>query len=199
MPPDAALATERDRWLTIPNLLTLARFISIIPFVVLSIHGNDRGALILFFLVGLTDTLDGTIARRFGQTSRIGRLLDPLADKLFTGIAFISLSLFRHGLAHIPVWITVAVLARDVLILGGSFVVYRLTGNSGFRPSLIGKWNTFVEIGVVVIFLAQPGLPSLTAFLPFAYVILVLFIVISAGDYIVMGIRMVRKNLPQSA
>jgi cardiolipin synthase len=186
--------SERDVWLTVPNALTLARLVAIVPFVFLAMGGRDREALILFFLAGLTDTLDGTIARRFGQTSKIGRLIDPLADKLFTGVAFIVLSAFRSGLSNIPMWVMVAVLLRDVLILFGSFLVYRTSRNSEFKPSIYGKLNTFVEIGIVVLFLGQRDLPFLTIILPITYWVLLISLVISAGDYWSAGLRMIRES-----
>lgn len=186
--------TERNVWLTIPNLFTVVRVLAIYPFALWAMHGKDRAALILFLVAGLTDTLDGTIARHFGQTSKIGRLLDPLADKLFTGGAFVVLSAFRSGLSSIPIGIMAAVLLRDVLILAGSFLVYRTSRNSGFQPSVYGKLNTFLEIGIVVVFLAKSDFPILAAFLPGAYVLLLLSLVVSAGDYLRTGLRMIREH-----
>ena len=182
---------EGDAWLTIPNALTVARLGAIVPFAVLAMRGQDRAAFILFLLAGLTDTLDGTIARHFGQASKIGRLLDPIADKLFTGAAFVVLSIFRPGSTNIPVWVMAAVLLRDVLILAGSLIVYRLSRNSGFRPSVYGKLNTLLEIGTVVCFLAQRDFPFVTAIFPATYVVLLLSILVSAGDYFSNGLRMI--------
>ncbi len=191
--PSALHAPERNVWLTIPNALTVARLVAIVPFAFLAMHGKDRAALMLFVVACLTDTLDGTLARRFGQTSKIGRLLDPLADKLFTGAAFVVLSAFRAGLASIPIWVMAAVLLRDVLILSGSFLVYRASRNSGFQPSVYGKLNTLLEIGIVVCFLAQPDFPFLTAVIPGAYVLLLISLLASTGDYLRTGLRMVRE------
>jgi cardiolipin synthase len=189
---------ERDVWLTIPNVLTALRLLAIIPFVVLAMQGRDRPALALFVAAGLTDTLDGTIARYLGQTSKIGRLLDPLADKLFTSVSFVVLSLFRAGLSSIPIWIMIAVLLRDVLILSGSFLVYRASHNSGFKPSVYGKLNTFLELGTVVFFLAQPYLPFLTILLPVTYVVLLLSLLVSTADYMRTGLRMMRQPAQKS-
>jgi cardiolipin synthase len=199
--PPSALhsgARERNVWLTIPNALTVARLVAIAPFAFLAMQGKDRAALILFVMAGLTDTLDGTIARRFGQTSKIGRLLDPLADKLFTGAAFVVLSAFRAGLTSIPRWVMVAVLLRDVFILCGSFLVYRASRNSGFQPSVYGKLNTLLEIGIVVCFLAQPDFPFLTTIIPAAYVVLLISLLVSAGDYLKTGLRMIRERASNS-
>ena len=187
-------AREGDVWLTIPNALTVARLGAIVPFAVLVVRGQDRAALILFLLAGLTDTLDGTIARHFGQASKIGRFLDPIADKLFTGVAFVVLSMFRPSLTSIPVWVMAAVLLRDVLILSGSLIVYRLSRNSGFQPSVYGKLNTLLEIGTVVCFLAQRDFPFVTVIFPATYVVLLLSILVSAGDYFRNGLRMIGER-----
>ena len=184
---------EGDAWLTIPNVLTVARLGAIIPFAWLAMRGQDRAALILFLLAGLTDTLDGTIARKFGQASKVGRFLDPIADKLFTGVAFVVLSMFRHG-ASVPVWVMAAVLLRDVVILSGSFIVYRVSRNSGFQPSVYGKLNTLLEIGTVVCFLGQRDVPFLSSIFPAAYVLLLLSILVSVGDYFRNGLRMMGER-----
>jgi cardiolipin synthase len=185
--------SERNVWLTVPNALTLARLIAIGPFIFFAIHGRDREALILYVLAGLTDTLDGTIARRFGQSSKIGRLLDPVTDKLFTGVSYVVLTVGRAGLSSIPLWLMVAVLLRDVLILFGSYLVYRTTHNTGFQPSIYGKLNTFLEIGVVVFFLAQPDFSFLSVILPACYVLLLLSLLLSTADYLRTGLRMMKQ------
>jgi cardiolipin synthase (CMP-forming) len=184
---------EGDRWLTIPNALTVLRLLAILPFSVWAMQGRDTEALILFFLAGLTDTLDGTIARRFGQASKIGRLLDPLADKLFTGAAFVVLSLYRTGLSHIPGWVMLAVVLRDVYILLGSLFVYTAKRNSGFKPSVFGKLNTLVEIFVVLCFLAVALIPTAGTLLPNLYILLLISLLASAYDYFQVGLRMMRK------
>lgn len=187
-------SSESNAWLTIPNVLTVARIAALFPFASWAMTGRDRAALILFFLAGVTDTLDGTIARRFGQSSKIGRFLDPITDKLFTGVSFVVLSAFRRGLPHIPIWLMIAVILRDVLILFGSFVVYRRSHDSGFKPSIYGKLNTMFEIGLVLLFLAQADVPFLKTVMPLCYIILLASLVISAGDYVRAGLRMMRQS-----
>ncbi len=187
-------AKEGNGWLTVPNALTLARLAAIIPFAVLASHGRDSAALVLFVLAGITDTLDGTIARRFGQSSKAGRLLDPLADKLFTGVSFVVPSIFRGGLTSIPSWVMFVVLTRDILILSGSFIVYRATGSSGFQPSIYGKLNTFIEIAVVVLFLGQAAFSWITGILPILYLVLLISLVVSTGNYLLAGLRMMRDS-----
>ena len=185
---------ESTAWITIPNGLTAVRIILILPFVALATTGRDQEALVVFVIAGLTDTLDGTIARRRGQSSKIGRLLDPLADKLLTAASFIALSLFRSGISVIPVWVMVAVVGRDLAILGGSMIIYRARRNSGFQPSIFGKLNTLIEIGVVVCFLASSRIEFIAGLLPYLYVLLLISVLISAGDYCRAGFRMHRES-----
>jgi cardiolipin synthase len=184
--------SERKAWFTVPNALTILRLVAIIPFSYLAVNGRDTEALILFIVAGLTDALDGTIARQFDQASTVGRLLDPLADKVFTGVAFVVLSAFRSGFSSIPRWVMVAVLARDVVILGGSLIVYSTKCNSGFKPSVFGKLNTLLEICIVVGFLGTAKFPLIGEILPGLYIILLISLLISGGDYVRAGWRMMR-------
>jgi cardiolipin synthase (CMP-forming) len=187
---DISGSPERNVWLTLPNVLTLLRILAIVPFTILAARGRDGEALVLFFFTGLTDTLDGTIARRFGASSKIGRLLDPIADKLFTGVSFVVLALFRPGLSSIPLWVMFAALARDALILIGSFLVYRMSRDSGFKASLYGKLNTLLEICIVICFLASSKLPVVVKVLTPLYILLVISLLVSTADYLQTGLRM---------
>jgi cardiolipin synthase len=187
-----SIGPERNVWLTIPNALTVLRMAAVIPIAWLVVQGRDREALLLFIAAGVSDTLDGTIARRYGQKSKLGRLLDPLADKIFTGVSFIALAAFREDLPSIPMWVMAAVLLRDALILLGSLVVFQASHNTGFKPSVYGKLNTFLEIAVVVVFLAQPDFHWATTMLPALYVVLLISIVVSAADYFRIGLGMMK-------
>jgi cardiolipin synthase (CMP-forming) len=184
---------ERNAWLTVPNVLTALRLLAIVPFALLAMRGRYRAALILFVGAGLTDTLDGTIARRLGQTSKVGRLLDPLADKLFTVVSFVVLSISRPASSSIPIWVMCAVLLRDVLILVGSFIVYRASRNSGFKPSVYGKVNTLLELSVVVCFLSVPDLPFVAKLFPGLYIVLLVSLLVSTADYLRTGLLMMRE------
>jgi cardiolipin synthase len=184
---------ERNAWLTVPNILTVLRLLAIVPFALLAMRGRYRAALILFVGAGLTDTLDGTIARRLGQTSKVGRLLDPLADKLFTVVSFVVLSISKPTSSSIPIWVMCAVLLRDVFILAGSFIVYRASRNSAFKPSVYGKLNTMLELFVVVCFLSVPDLPFVAKFLPGLYIVLLVSLLVSTADYLRTGLLMMRE------
>jgi|SRR5579875_1082136 len=189
------LNPEKTIWLTIPNLLTIARLVLIPPFAWLCARGDDMTALTVLLFAGFTDTLDGTLARRFNQRSKLGRLLDPIADKLLTSVSYLVLSLFRAGL-HIPVWVAVAVISRDVLILTGSFAVYARTGSTAFKPDVFGKANTFIEIGVIVVFLVSSRLALLGPLLIWIYFLLLVSLLVSTIDYLLQGLRMMRQAGP---
>jgi cardiolipin synthase len=130
---------------TAPNLLTLAR-ICLAPFLVAAIL-EDRFALsfYLFLAAGLTDALDGTLARILKQQTRLGEYLDPVADKLLLSTLF--LVLMHKGL--IPARVTVMVFGRDVGILVVAAILYAAAGRREFIPSIYGKANTFAQVAAV--------------------------------------------------
>lgn len=184
---------ETADWRTIPNLLTALRVVLIAPLIYCAIAGKDEAALAIWIVAGLTDLLDGHIARRWRQASKLGRLADPVADKLLTGAAFLVLTAFRTGLSAMPLWLMVAVIGRDILILAGCLVVYKLTRSTGFRPTFLGKANTLIEITLVTWFLASTGIPLLAPALPWLYVVTLASIIASMSDYLLQGLRMVRE------
>ncbi|MBV9759271.1 MAG: CDP-alcohol phosphatidyltransferase family protein [Acidobacteriaceae bacterium] len=183
---------ESGAWLTIPNLLTLFRLVLIAPFGWLCIRGHNIPALFVFLIAGITDTLDGTLARRFNQRSKFGRLADPIADKLLTTVSFLALSLFRQGRPAIPLWVTIAVIGRDALILIGSFVVYVSTGSTAFQPGAFGKVNTFIELGTIVLVLVSARLAFLAHVLSPVYFMLILSLILSTTAYVLQGLRTMR-------
>lgn len=125
-----------------PNLLTLLR-LSFIPFIVSSIlEGHYEIALILFFFAGVSDALDGILARSLGQRTKLGEYLDPIADKLLISTLFLVLSATHR----IPWRITVIVFSRDIIILVVCTLVYATTPLRDFSPSIFGKANTVVQI-----------------------------------------------------
>jgi cardiolipin synthase (CMP-forming) len=128
-----------------PNLLTLLR-ICLAPFLVAAIlEGRYALSFSLFVAAGLTDALDGTLARMLQQRTMLGQYLDPVADKLLLSTLFVVL--MHMGL--IPVTVTVLVFGRDVGILVVAAILYAATGRREFSPSLLGKANTFVQVSAV--------------------------------------------------
>jgi cardiolipin synthase len=132
---------------TVANQLTLLRMLLIPLFVILVVYGQLGWALIVFGTAGLTDGLDGIIARRTGQPSSLGAWLDPMADKLLLVSAFIVLTVPGLDLANrLPVWLTVLVISRDVGIVLTVAIVNLAIGRRTFRPSMLGKVATAIYI-----------------------------------------------------
>jgi cardiolipin synthase len=142
----ADIATTRLNPLrTLPNLLTLLR-ICLAPFLVATVlEGNYGLAFSLFVAAGLTDALDGTLARVLKQRSMLGQYLDPVADKVLLSTLF--LVLMHQGL--IPPRVTVLVFGRDVGILLVSAILYAAIGRKEFKPSIFGKANTAAQVAAV--------------------------------------------------
>jgi cardiolipin synthase len=131
--------------LTAPNQLTLLRMI-FLPFIVIDVVKQDfKWALVLFVLAGLSDVLDGLLARTLHQQTLLGQYLDPIADKLLMSTMFLVLSI-EH---MIPWKYTVVVFSRDVSILLISGVLFTIAGLRDFRPSIFGKANTFAQVGAI--------------------------------------------------
>ncbi len=131
--------------LTPANQITLLRMLLIPAFVILVIYGYLGWALIAFIVAGLTDALDGLIARRLGQKSSLGAWLDPMADKLLAIATFVVLTAPGLGLANrIPIWLTVLIISRDIVIVLTVAIVNLAVGRRTFRPSIFGKLATAI-------------------------------------------------------
>ncbi len=136
---------------TLPNLLTFARLVAL-PFLVNAILEGQHGqAFAIFFAMAVSDFVDGFLARHFGMASPLGALLDPAADKLFLVSTFIVFALkTTPSNIHIPLWLVLLTVARDVLIVVVALVMAVGLGVKSFPPTFLGKANTFAEISTVV-------------------------------------------------
>jgi cardiolipin synthase len=131
--------------LTPANQLTLLRMLLIPLFVILVVYHYLGSALVVFAIAGLTDALDGVIARRSGQKSTLGAWLDPMADKLLAVSTFVVLTIPGLGLANpLPIWLTVLIISRDVVIVLTVAIVNLAMGPRTFRPSIFGKIATAI-------------------------------------------------------
>jgi len=149
--------------LTIANQLTLLRLSLVPAFVILILYGRLGWALVVFVAAGITDGLDGLIARWTNQRTELGAFLDPMADKLLLVSAFVVLSLPNIGLTNrIPVWLTVLIISRDVGIVVTVAIVSLALGPRTFRPTVYGKVATAVYIvtSAVVLFFNYLERPS---------------------------------------
>ena len=193
-----------SRILTVPNLLTIFRMVLIPVFVSLLFYQRFLWALGVFVVAGLTDGLDGLLARRFGQQSQLGTVLDPIADKLMLVTAFVVLSMrgvFPQPLtSHLPVpfWVTVAVISRDVFITVGALAINMMTGFRGFRPSWLGKLNTTVQIGGIAAIMFAPSVPRYTGYyLPTVYAAVFTMAILSGLHYIFFVSKLMNEDRNQ--
>src|ERR687890_1611626 len=191
---------------TIPNLLTVVRM-ALIPVFVGALYYQRFGwALAVFVTAGITDGLDGLFARRFNQYSQLGQILDPIADKLLLVTSFITLSmpsimapeaLVQPHPRHLPVpfWVTATVISRDVFIVVGSAAINIVTGFRGFRPSLLGKINTTVQIGAIAAIIFAASVPYGTGYyLPTIYTTVFTFAVLSGAHYVFFVSKLVNED-----
>jgi cardiolipin synthase len=140
-------------FVNIPNSLTLLRIV-LVPFVVwLIITHEMTAAFVLFLLAGLSDAADGYIAKRYGWRSELGAYLDPIADKALLVSIYVTL-----GFAgHLPVWLVIAVVSRDILIVGAVVLSWMLSRPLTMQPLLISKANTLAQIVLAGLVLAELG------------------------------------------
>ncbi len=133
----------------LPNILTVTRILFLPFFASSLIYGNYLFALIFFVAASITDGLDGYIARKNNLTTKLGAILDPVADKFFLLTSFIIMSMY--GL--IPKWLTIVVISRDLIVVTGCLIIYFVTHNLNVDPSRLGKTAIalqFILIGLVL-------------------------------------------------
>ena len=177
------------------NQLTLLRILSVPVFLALVVSGAVGTALLVFLLAGATDLLDGLIARKFGQRTSLGRFLDPLADKLLMVGALVVLSLENPALeVRIPQWLTLSVLARDLLLGIGALSTYVFNGTKSFPPSLLGKLSTLAQFTTILTVLVDNLVPWRLPFYSSLFGLTVLLTVGSGFQYLVRGVRIFACN-----
>ena len=190
-----------SRIITIPNILTFLRMILVPIFAMLMVYGKYEWALVAFTVAGVSDGIDGFIARRLNQESELGTIIDPIADKLLMTTAFIILSIPAvFGTSpprHLPVepYVTITVIGRDVLILMIAGAINVMTGFRGFKPSWLGKASTFVQVVGVMLILIAVVFPQLRGvYLPTVYITVAFFAVASGVHYIFQVMRLMRES-----
>lgn len=136
---------------TIPNIITVMRVVLIIPFAYFAWHQDYVAALVIFLIAGISDGLDGLLAKRFNWQSRFGSITDPLADKILLFVALLLL-VMKGQLSWTLFWVSTA---RDLFIVGGATSYHYLVGPYEMRPSIISKWNTALMILLVLLVLVH--------------------------------------------
>jgi len=169
---------------TIPNGITLVR-LALIPFFVLAVVGGDHSlALVIFVAAGVSDALDGLLARVLGMRSLLGTYLDPIADKVLLVTAYVVLTLPAPNAVTIPLWLTVMALSRDFLIVLVALLLYLGAGVREFPPSLWGKWTTGFHIFTVALVLVANVVRLPEASLVACFYVALALTVVSGVDYI---------------
>lgn len=169
--------------MNIPNFLTILRILLVPVFIIYVINDDFWMALFIFILAGITDGLDGLIARVLNQKTRIGAYLDPIADKMLLLSAYISLTI-KHML---PGWLTVVIVSRDMIILSGIAVMFLMDKGPDIRPSILSKITTVLQILTIII-----TLYSLKQYPIFSYGLIMttaVFTIVSGLQYIYRGIK----------
>lgn len=133
--------------MNVPNALTLLRILLVPVFLIAIVYGYLGVGLVIFVGAGFTDLLDGYWARRFGQESRLGRYLDPVADKLLMAVSFIALA----GIGLLPAWLAILVVSRDLFLGIGTAILYFSGQGVDAAPSRWGKQTAFVQILTVAL------------------------------------------------
>jgi len=172
------------RHLTLANQLTILRIMLIPAFVLLTVYGYLGAALIVFLTAGVTDALDGLIARVTSQRTSLGAWLDPMADKLLLVTTFVVLTLPQIQLTnHVPLWLTVLIISRDIVIVGVVAIVNLAAGPRTFRPSSWGKLTTATYIMASVVFMYYNWLGTASPVVEVATWTALTLTLISSGDY----------------
>ncbi len=171
----------------LPNALTLSR-IALVPLLILALKDQEYTlALAIFLIAGITDAADGYAAKRLNLMSRLGAILDPAADKILLVSAYVMLTL----LGHIPFWLMLSVVFRDLLIVGGYLAYSSLVGTVQMRPSPVSKLNTVFQIGLIGLILAQQaGVLDLPGFIQLLVFLVLVTTVASGAHYVwIWGIQ----------
>ncbi len=176
--------------MNLANKISILRMMLVPFFVAAIVYSNFTLALAIFVICMLTDAADGYIARSRSQQTRLGSLLDPMADKLLLISGYISLSMITTLPNHLrfPPYVPLIVISRDVLIVLGCLVIYLSKGKMDIKPTILGKVTTFFQmIGIVAILIQFP-------FSKIIWNAMVALTCISGLDYLRAGSKMVNEN-----
>lgn len=166
----------------IPNALCIARMLLVVPVAWLLAHEQFKLTLWVFAFAAATDGLDGFLAKRFGWTSELDKILDPLADKILLVGVFVTLAL----MGWVPLWLAATAVARDVIITFGAIVYRYLYGNPDGRPTWISKLNTLCQIVYLLLIVAAHAVGRVPQPVVIALGALVLVTTVISGiDYII--------------
>lgn len=173
--------------MNLPNFISALRIVLVPIIIILLLDKSFNKALVVFVIAGLSDGVDGFLARWLKQKTRLGAYLDPIADKLLLSSTYITLATLRF----IPNWLAVAVVSRDVVIVLGVATLFITGSKLNIRPSIISKVTTLAQICTMIVILSRDCLTSLWQFAHFFVWLTTVLTVISGLHYIYLGIRVV--------
>jgi cardiolipin synthase len=176
-------------YINIPNFLSMLRIVSIPLLIILLSYDEHAGAFTVFICAALSDGLDGFIARRFKQKTKVGAYLDPIADKLLLNSSFIAFALM--GL--IPKWLTILVVSRDVIISMGILILQLVSVQIAIKPSILSKCTTVFQLTTIGSRLLLDILGRHFDALPYLYWATGILTVASGLQYIVLGLRIISE------
>ena len=181
---------KTNNFFNLPNTISLSRILLIPIFLVLVINRKTLEAFVIFLVAGFTDILDGFAARLWNQKTKMGALLDPAADKLLMTASFIILSIPGLNSPNvIPLWLTIAVIGRDLYIVSGAFTAYKLRGQKKFPPSILGKTSTVLQCAVPSLVLFFNSAQISSPYLNWLYLSTLVFTLLSGIHYSYIGYK----------
>jgi cardiolipin synthase (CMP-forming) len=183
--------------MNIPNFLSLLRIILVPVVVIFLIQGSYGKALFSFTLAGLTDALDGALARLLNCQTVLGSYLDPIADKLLLTASFVTLSI----LGVIPSWLTVVVISRDFIILIGIALLSMISVPYVIKPAFVGKVTTALQIGTIFLALSFKAFSRYVSndWIIILYWLTGIFTIASGLTYIIRGIKIINTDALKEA
>jgi cardiolipin synthase len=181
------------RRVNIPNIITLIRIL-LVPVVVWAIASNQMTvAFVTFVVAGVSDAIDGFLAKRFNMTTEIGALLDPVADKALLVSIYVTLGIS----GNIPLWLVILVVSRDVMIVGAVIISWLLGNPMPMKPLMVSKLNTVAQVSFAALILASLGFGFSAA--PYAAVLMVcvtILTLLSVSFYLVEWARHMSAPAP---
>ena len=179
-------AVSRERFVSIPNIITLGRIL-LVPFIVWAIaSGQMKIAFGIFVVAGVSDAIDGFLAKRFNMASELGALLDPLADKALLVSIYVALGIW----GAFPRWIVILVVSRDIMIVGAVIVSWLFDKPIPMKPLMVSKLNTVAQVALAALVLAALGFSFKSS--PYELILMVCVTVLtllSVAFYLVEWVR----------
>jgi cardiolipin synthase (CMP-forming) len=169
---------------TIANQLTMLRMALVPPFVLLVLDRQFSWALVVYVVAAATDALDGWVARHAHQSTKLGQMLDPVADKLLAGATYVLLTWGPGVSCALPAWLTVSLLFRDAMIVVSVVIVNLAVGPRVFAPSALGKLSTAFTFTAGTAVLAANATAECPRVLFWLYVLTLLFVIASTVHYV---------------